>query len=161
MPPESDLDLYKTIPIGSLLILSEEEAQSALEAARSLPPNLKALIISEKSGAYIRGLVRAGGLPPQAAQRLALIILRIVIGELSLPQLSSLIASDFRVGQDVAQAMAKDIEKELFGPVMMELNQYLEAKQSGQQQASPSQPSTPDSPNLLDLRDKGSVSRNP
>lgn len=152
MPPESDLDLYKTIPIGSLLLLPEEEAQEVLGLVRSLPSNLKSLVISEKSGAYSRGLVRTGGLPPQAAPRLALMILRVVIGELSLPQLSSLIASDFRVGQDVAQAMASDIEKELFGPIMIELNQYLESKQGGGQQPPPGPPLA--APNLLDLRKK-------
>lgn len=151
MSSENDLDLYKTIPIGSLLILSEEEAQGALEAARSLPSNLKSLVISEKSGAYVRGLVRADGLPPQAAVRLALMILRVVIGEVLLSQLSSVIASDLRVGQDTAQAMAKDIEKELFGPVIMELNQYLQIKRAAETPTEPSE-RTVGGPNVLDLR---------
>lgn len=142
------LSSYKTIPIGSLLTISEEQELFYLEAIKMLPQQLKTLVTSERTGAYIRGLAREVRLADEVAARIAFSVLRVVIGEIALAQLEVVLATELRLPTDTAQAMAKDIEKELFGPVMMELNQYLQAKQK------PEQASTPDSPNLLDLRNK-------
>ena len=148
-------DAYKSLPIGSLVTRNEEEEAVYLKELVELPPGLVNLIMSSKTSGYIRGITKATNLPLDSAPVIAFVVLRVVFGKISLAQLGATLSTELKLPNDVAQAMAKDIEEELFGPVMMELDQYLKSKQSGGQQAPPSPPVI--GPNLLDLRGKGSA----
>lgn len=151
---DSDTGLFESTPTGSLTGLEEDRRLAYLEAVMAMPVNLRSLLFSPKTGAYIRGLAREVRLTDEHVARIAFAVLRVVIGEIALAQLEIVLSKELQIANDIGQTMAQDIEKELFGPVMVELNQYLQAKQK------PSQPSTPESPNLLDLRDRGPVTSN-
>lgn len=151
----ANLNLLTSTPAGALYFFPEAQRLIYLETIFKLPVSLRKLAFSQRTGAYIRGLVRQAQLAEETATKVAFIVLKIVAGEFSLVALASILSSELTIAGDVAQAMAKDIEKELFGPVMVELNQYLQSKQGGGQPTPPSQPSTPESPNLLDLRGRG------
>ena len=151
---DSDTGLFESTPIGSLTGFEEDRRLVYLGAVMTLPVNLRALLFSPKTGAYIRGLAREVRLTDEHVARIAFAVLRIVIGEIALAQLAVVLATELRLANDIAQVMASDIEKELFGPVMVEFNQYLQSKQKADQ------PGAPESPNLLDLRDQRPVTGN-
>lgn len=145
---DSDTGLFESTPVGSLIAFDEDKRLAYLEAVMALPVNLRSLLFSPKTGAYIRGLAREVRLTDEHVVRIAFSVLRVALGEISLVELKSVFSSELQIAGDTAEAMAKDIEKELFGPVMMELNQYLQSKQV------PGQGGSVDMPNLLDLRGK-------
>lgn len=148
---DSDTGLFESTPVGSLTGFEEDRRLAYLEAIMMLPVNLRSLLFSPKTGAYIRGLAREVRLTDEHVVRMAFSVLRVALGEISLEQLKSVFSSELQITDDTAQAMAKDIEKELFGPVMMELNQYLESKKQAEQPAISSEPPVNES-NVLDLR---------
>lgn len=145
---------FKCTPAGSLLTASPEERELLLEQLGRLPEAIRIMLTSLGTGSYLRGLVKSVGLSVEQTPLVAFIVLQVATGEIPLAQLGSFFSSKLQVAIDIAQAMAKDIEKELFGPVMMELNQYLQAKQV------PGQGSSTAMPNLLDLRKQGPVTGN-
>lgn len=144
---------YKTIPVGSLLTIPEEQESFYLGAIKMLPQQLKTLVTSERTGSYIRGVAKILDVSLEKTPPIAFMVLRVVIGEITLAQLGTVLATELQLPTDMAQAMAKDIEKELFGPVMIELNQYLRSKQDGLAEAPMEPPErTVSGPNVLDLR---------
>lgn len=146
------LDTFKTLPAGSILLLPEAERLTVLNRIQKLSPVLKNLIESPRTGAYIRGLARNYDLTLDKAQKLALIILRICLGELPLQQLSSILVQELELLSDIAGKMAKEIEQELFSPLMMELNKQVRSQET------PKQPMTRQADsglkNVINLKEK-------
>jgi len=147
-----ELSNYKTIPIGSILLLEEEERGSLMNSYFELPMNVKAMAASPSTGAFVRGVAKNHDLPAEQSSLIALAILRVAVGDKTLAQLSSIFSGELRMPNDKAQQMAQEIEKELFAPVALELNQYLEGKKKTKgsvlTRTGGSQP-----PNVLDLKD--------
>lgn len=150
----TDLISLKTIPIASFLARPEAEDAIYQQKLSSLTPLLLTMVSSPRTGAYIRGLARQFNVQLETAQYISLTVIQICFGDVALSELATTLATRIGILPDQAQAMAKDIEKELFGPVMMELNQYLQAKRATDQQ------SAADDPNVLDLRGRGPVTGN-
>lgn len=117
---------FKTIPAGSLLIGSETNDAPYTGQLNILPDSLKKMLISERTGAYIRGLTKTYDVALEQAPQIAFMVLQIAVGEKPLGQLGGMISSELKLANDKAQKMATEIEKELFGPVMLEFNKYLQ-----------------------------------
>ncbi|MEX1997365.1 MAG: hypothetical protein WEA04_01680 [Candidatus Andersenbacteria bacterium] len=121
-------DTYKSRPVGSLLTRERSEEERYLNELPDLPPSLISLLMSAKTGAFIRGLVRNYDLALEKAAMIAFMVLQISFGEKTLLQLSTMLASDLQLPLEKAQSMAQEIERELFAPIMLELNAYLTQK---------------------------------
>lgn len=119
------LDTLKTFPIGSILTRPEEEDVHYLQKIRQLPQNLRKLISSPTTSAFIRGLTKTYDVPPDKNPLVAFVVLQIVCGERTLSQLANTLATELRLAHGQSQKMAIEIEKELFAPVMLELNKHL------------------------------------
>lgn len=134
----AEINTFKTIPVGSLLILPEGEDQLYLDKIGTLPPAIKQLVTQPRTGAYIRGLAKNFDIPLESAPVIAFAVLRVALGEITLDQLAATLASELHVDAPKAQAVAQDIAKELFTPM-----------------AKAQPPETPPAgniPNLLDLK---------
>lgn len=149
MPPK---DIFRSIPIGSLLIVPEEQRGLYVTNVFRLPANTRTMLFSSATGAYIRGLANTFNIPLESAPLIAFLVLRVAIGEIAMDQLAQTLASELSIDPQTAQAMAQDIEKELFAPIALEWNQYLSQKQQGSAPTAPSAPQAPSIPNLLDLK---------
>lgn len=128
----------KSIPIGSILTRPESEDKRLLAGVKALSSGLNKLISAESTGAFIRGIEKSYDLPLGSAPKVAFSVLLITLGERSLAQLPALFSTELKIANDKAQQMAREIERDLFAPVALELNQYL-AKQK--KLATPPQPS--------------------
>lgn len=122
----TDLYQYTTVPIGSLVLHDLAEADRYMNFLSALTPGLVNIVMSDTVGAFLRGLAKEFGLPNENVPQLAFAVLRVAVGEIELPKLGATLSSELKLPNDKAQAMAKEIEKELFSPVMLELNQWLE-----------------------------------
>ena len=116
---------YKTVPIGSLVTVDDAVADSYYKRLPNLPASVTDIVLSWKTGAFIRGLTRTYDLPMTTAPAIALTVLRIAFGERKLAELPVLLSSATGIAQDKAGLLAKEIEKELFAPVMLDLNAFL------------------------------------
>lgn len=119
-----DWQLYKSKPLGSVLTRPPVEQDRLIERSFTLPRSVKNLFVSEKTGAYIIGLAKAYKLSTGYAPVIAFIVLRVGFGDKTLAQLPSLLSTELKLPNDKAQAMAREIEQDLFGPVRKELEEY-------------------------------------
>jgi len=122
------LDNLKTIPVGSLLTLPQQESDPYFNEIAAMPVKLKTLMTSVNTGAFTRGLAKSYGLPEDKSSIIALGVLRVAVGEKKLEDLSSLLAAEVPLPLNTARKMAAEIEKDLFEPVGDELEQYWQEK---------------------------------
>lgn len=121
-------DVIKTIPIGSILLGPEEDDGITLRTTQEIPVKIKNLLSAMQTGAYIRGIAKEFQLPDETASRLAYTVLRIGIGKITLAAFASTLSTELKLPNDKAQKMAAEIQKDLFDPIMPELNAYLAKK---------------------------------
>lgn len=149
------LDNFMTIPIGSLLMLSEAESDPYFDKIAAMPAPLKDVMTSVNTGAFVRGLTKAYGLPLEKARDIALVVVRVVTAAVPLRQMAGALSRILPL--TAAQKMAQEIERDLFGPVRGELEQYWQMKASGAKKTSPAPPVPPTvagTPNVLNLKER-------
>jgi hypothetical protein len=127
MPPINLLE-YRSTPIGSLMDIPKDTSEKYFTFIFLTPSNIQSLLISARTGAFIRGLAKTYNIPIEKAPKIAFAVLQIALGEKTLAQLGSLLSTELPAPNDVAQKIANEIEKELFAPIALELNQYLAKK---------------------------------
>lgn len=121
---------FESTPNGSLLTITEFERPPYIKGMVAMPDSVHKMVSSPSTGSYIRGLTKTFNLPPTAASQIALQVLAVAAGLKRLADLAGLLSSVLKIANDKAQAIAGDIEKELFGPVMLDFNKYLQAKKT-------------------------------
>lgn len=128
-------DVFFSTPFGSLTSLDRSQRKQYLQPFNSMPSHVQEMLQDLKTGSFFRGLAKQFRLPLDQAEKLAFAVLRVAVGEIELAKLGVTLSAELKLPNDKAQAIAKEIEKELFAPVMLELNQFLEKqkKQSTQQ----------------------------
>lgn len=126
-----DWQLYKSKPLGSVLTRPSVEQDRLIERSFTLPRPVRNLFVLERTGAYIIGLAKAYKLSTDHAPVIAFTVLRVGFGDKTLAQLPSLLSTELKLPNDKAQAMAREIEEDLFGPVRKELEEYWRRQKSG------------------------------
>lgn len=124
-------DNYLSTPIGSLVNRSPEEESRYLDLVGRLPKSLSRMVFSGVTGSFLRGLAKDFGVSPEQSPKLAFAVLQIAVGEVPLAKLGSTLSGELKLPNDKAQAVAREIEKELFTPVMLELNDFLAKQKQG------------------------------
>lgn len=128
-----EVDIYRLTPLGSLITRSVAEEEVYLQELDSLPKPLRAFISSLQVAAFLRGTLRVQNLPDTLGPDLAFIVLQIVYGKLPLNQMASKLTTDYQIPVTQAQNIAQEIERELFTPIALEFNSYLnQSKKFGQ-----------------------------
>lgn len=122
----------KSIPILSIADASDIEKERFLENFYQLPRVIRQVASSAKTGAYIVGLGKHFQIPLNTTSAISFAVFSILSGEKTLAQLPALLSSKLQISNDKAQAIAKEIEKELIAPVSGELNRYLANKRKSQ-----------------------------
>lgn len=151
-------DLYKSIPLGSLVVFPENESKY-LDRLVEMPPGLADLLISPKTGAFLRGIVRNATIDLSKAPHLAYIVLKVGMGEVLLAKLAATISGLLQLPNDKAQKIATELEHDLFAPVAGELNDYLAAQKKRQAASAAASASQAGAKNVLDLKDSGAQRR--
>jgi hypothetical protein len=143
---------YISIPIGSLLTREVNKDDHYMQELVELPRGIINIILSPKTGAYIRGLVKAHNLRPEMASIISYSTLQICYGEKEIAQLPSILSTELKIPNDTAQQLSQDIEKELFAPVAIELNQYVTKKRQLRQSITSKSRGPVGTQNVLDLK---------
>lgn len=148
---------FQSIPVGSLLQIPLEEREGWLQDFFAVPSILKSLLSSFHTGSYIRGLVKNYKLIEDNGPHIAFMILRVTVGDLPLAQLGTVLSSKLKLANDVSQKMAAELEHDLFAPVAIELNQYLENRKreiKKLENKATGNPRAAGATNILDLKNK-------
>lgn len=140
---------FEATPFGSLGTISRDERRRYLTQLGKLPTHIKDVVYNLGTASFLRGLTKQLKMPVDQAPQLAFAVLRVAVGEIELAKLGATLSSELKLPNDKAQAIAKEIEKELFTPVMMELNEWLERQKK--QQAG-QKTSNPGVSNVIDLK---------
>lgn len=120
---------FNSTPTGrGLLSVPADQRRTYILAIQNMPQTLFKTINSNTSAAFLQGIAKQFKMTSNQTLRLALAVLRIAVGEVSLAKFGAALSSELQLPNDKAQAIAKEIEKELFAPVMLELNQFLEER---------------------------------
>lgn len=117
--------LLQSVPVNSLLTLPPEAREGILLGIFRLPKKVQDILFSEDTGAYTRGLAKSYDVDINFSPNIALAILFIAIGEKSLVQLPAILSTELKLPNDKAHKMATEIEKDVFGPVRGELDEFL------------------------------------
>lgn len=156
-----NFDLYKCEPFGSILTRPIDEQATLLEMVFSLPTNTRMMVTSPKTSAYVRGLARAHQLSINQAWQMAFDILIVTLGIKSLAQLPSLLSTDLQLSNEKAQALAKEIEQDLFTPIILELNNYLSRIKSQRAQKAEQIARQAGARNVLNLKSQTNIPQPP
>lgn len=118
-------------PIGAALAQTAERWETLSRIMETMPRSIRDMLISPQTASFIRGMIKTHNLPHEAGYHLAYLVSRVAVGEVSLAQLQSVMATELKLPLEQAAPIAREIEKELFVPIMLEFNQYLAARKSG------------------------------
>lgn len=121
-------ELFSYIPAGSLVILQDEERPPYIQDLLALPNRIRSLATSAKTGAYIKGLAKTFSLSVTQGEQIAFAVFEVITGRQSLASLPALLSTKLKIANDKAQKLAQEIERDLFAPVSLELNNYLAQK---------------------------------
>jgi len=124
MPRTLDTDAY---PIGAGMAQPPERWQEIFTLADTAPKSVRDMIGSPHTAAFLRGLVKVYNLTTTQALPIAYAVLRVAIGEKTLAQLASMLSTDLKIANDKAQQMAQEIERELFVPIMLDYNKFIQS----------------------------------
>ena len=120
-------DQFLGSPTGAGLVMTPlDEREDYIRRLVTLPDGLLRMLGSGTTPAFIRGAVKQFKLEESMVPAAAFLTLKVAVGKLELSELGRTLASELKIPEEKAQGMAKEIEKELFGPVMRELNESLE-----------------------------------
>lgn len=120
-----------TIPLYAAMRLPDDRWRQLSERFLKAGGGVTRLAASEQTGAFLRGLARTHNIPDDKMPKLALGVLYVALGEWPLAKLASGLSSTMGLPNDVAQKAAAEIEKELFAPIMLEFNKFLEEQRRG------------------------------
>lgn len=139
---------FTASPIGSLRLIKDPKQRARyIGTFLDMPTSLTRFLYSPTVGAFIRGTTKEFNIPVEQAPQLAFAVLRVAVGEVELAKLGATLSSELKLPNDKAQAIAKELEKELFTSVMLELQQFLQKKSQSQQK-----PTNPGVANVIDLK---------
>ena len=116
---------FQTIPVSSLTTIKPADRAYYLTQLFSLEKKVQNVLFSEDTGAYVRGLSKSYNIDINLSPKIALTVLFIAIGEKTFAQLPAILSTELQLPNDKAQKMAAEIEKDLFGPVRGELDEFL------------------------------------
>lgn len=117
--------IYQSVPINSVSLLPVERRSAYFERLSLLPPSIRKLLFNPQTGAYIRGLGKVYNFPVDQAPLVSLSVLETFLGFKELAQLGAHFSSKLQMPNDRSQQLARDVEKELFSPVMLDFNAFL------------------------------------
>lgn len=145
---------FETIPIGSILSVPASERLPYISKIVALPDSIYQMIASPKTGAVIRGMTRLNQLQLDQSPLISFAVLQVALGEYEISQLPSVLSTKLRIPNDKAQAIAREIEKELLAPIALELNQYLAQKKRTAQSIMNKGPGNIGAQNVLNLKEQ-------
>src|SRR3989344_6061400 len=156
------MDSFHILPIGSIYSREEKASIGYLDIVQNLPLSLRGMTASTETASYIKGLSRTYDIPEEKQPSIAFAILELSIGKKTFDQIPAVFSTELGLSPDKAQKMASEIEKDIFGPVKRELDEFLQG-QKGTRTTVPAptlrlaplaQGKPPTSPqNLLDLKE--------
>ena len=149
--------IFNSIPTNSIMILRAEERSRYIQSVSFLPRSLQNAAGDAKTGAYIQGVAKAHDLSQDSAPKIALIVLRVYLGEIPLAKLATSLSSNIVVPNDKSEKMAKELEHDLFAPVAIELNQFVATRKKEAEQVAnkaTGNPAAAGATNVLDLKNK-------
>lgn len=133
--------------IESLTSCAEEERLRYLQLLFQVPEKVRTLIFARETPSFIKGLLRSYDVPGSNIDAVSLSIIRVFVGEKSLAQLPAILSTELKLPNDKAQKMAAEIEKDVFWPVKVELDEFLRQQKAkagsiaGKLSATPQTPS--------------------
>ncbi len=119
------MDSFHVLPIGSIYAREEKTSIGYLDIVQNLPIVVKSMVSSVKTASYIKGIARTYDIPEEKQSLISFAILEIAIGKKTLAQLPAILSTELRLSNDKAQKMATEIEKDVFGPVKAELDEFI------------------------------------
>lgn len=131
-------DTLKTIPVGAVLTLPEEQRLPTLEKLNNSPASIRNLASAERTGAYVRGLARTYNLSLEQSWNIALTLLYLCLGEIPRQELVPHLSQQAGIPTDTAQKIVQDIDRELLTSVNLDLNRLLAQKQGNTPSPQPS-----------------------
>src|SRR3989338_8019270 len=111
--------------IESLVNLQESDRLRYLALIFTMPEKIRSILFTAETASYIRGFLKAHDIPLNYTETLSISIICILTGEKTMAQLPAILSTELKLQNDKAQKMAAEIEKDVFGPVKAELDEFL------------------------------------
>jgi hypothetical protein len=137
--------------LGAMAVLDDVRRAQLREKFSKTTGGVRKLVLSQESIPFLRGLARTHNVPDDKVPKLALGVLYVALGEWPLSNLAAGLSSTMGIPNDVAQKVAAEIEKELFAPIMLEFNKFLEKQRQPKAEEKAKQAGAT---NVIDLKNK-------
>lgn len=151
---------FEATPFGSLAMISREKRSRYFPQLGALPKSIKDIVHDMNTAGFLRGLTKQFKVAVEQVPQIAFVVLRVAVGEIELAKLGATLSSELKLPNDKAQGMAKEIEKELFAPVMKELGEFLETRKQKSENRS-SQAKQAGATNVVDLKNTAGKAQKP
>jgi len=141
-------------PANIARMVPEPESSQLFDAIGKLPDQLRPLIAAPRTAAYIRGLAKNYSIPEDQIKYISYAILVVTVGEKTVANLPAILSTRLKIPNDKAQKMATEIERELFAPVALILNQYRTQRKKIDPNSMSSRAQGGGASNILDLKNQ-------
>ena len=132
------------IPLRVLHTSFASKEEVYLRRFSALPENLRELLTSPRTGAFLFGLMREKNVPISRFDRVMLSVIKVVFGDVGFSDLPFDLEKA-GITKDIGSNMSLEIEKDLFAPVVMELGKV---QKQAERPAGKSENTTSPSPSL-------------
>lgn len=144
--------VFTSVPINSIMAIPAERRHDYLVAGMSTSDAVRQMLLSPRTGAYLRGLAKSHQLPEKTAVTIAFVVLQAAIGEVPVGKISALLASHLQLPLDRTQKLATELERDLFAPLALEIKQQKQAVQQTQATTAQSAATKAGARNVLNLK---------
>lgn len=149
---EVDLQRYIARPFGSLILQPEETHDETINNWAKLPEKMRSVTSSARTAAFLIGLSKNYGIETNKLGIVSWAVFLVSLGDLKLSQLAATLSSEVPMPNDKAQAMAVEIERELFAPLALELAEVRKNRSVADAEGRAGQAQAAGAQNVVNLR---------
>ena len=122
---------------------------------------VRQMLISPRTGAYLRGLAKSHQLEEKSAVTIAFVVLQVAIGEVPVAKVAGLLSSHLQLPNDRAHDLAGELERDIFSSLSLELSKQKQAGEEKQATSAQQTATKAGAKNVLNLKRKSTPPQPP
>ena len=146
--------VFTSVPINSVMAIPPERRHDYRVAALQTSEPVRRMIISPRTGAYLRGLAKSHQLPESKAVTIAFVVLQVAIGEVPIAKVAALLSSHLQLPNDRSHDLATELERDIFAPLSLEISKQATNNKQAEQVQAEKKATKAGAKNVLNLKRK-------
>jgi len=144
--------VFTSVPINAVMAIPADRRHDYRVSALETNGPIRQMIVSPRTGAYLRGLAKSHQLPEKTAVTIAFVVLQVAIGEVPIAKISGLLSSHLKLPNDQAQDLATELERDIFASLSLEIGKQAASKKQVDESSAQTDAKAAGARNVLNLK---------